>query len=631
VFPIGQLSLPPEVSDSRTVRFEDIERAESVHLFVDRVRAVRPDFHLTRLNAETVASICRRLEGIPLALELSAARADVLSLSAMLDRLDRQLPLLVGGPRDAPLRHQTQRGTIGWSYDLLGASAQETFRRLSVFADGFTLEAAEAMGIMGEQETTIDAIATLIDASLLHVRVQDHGGARYTMLDTVREFGIEQLVVLDELPDAAKAHARYFEGFVRLTEPNLYAGRDLPTWLQGLDDEQANLRAALTWSAIHDAALMASLVGGLSQYWLRRSMLKEGRMWSERLLGTSAGQTAGRAAALADLARMMTYQKDPEVIRVHEEAYAWAATEGDLYTQITIRAGQAVAALIRADPGEANWFLQEALRLSGSGPGVSGPGRMSTLQALEGFIAMELDDLDRAEAICVQSIEASAMRGDRGIPALAHRGIAGVAMRRGNAGLALIHHQRALSFYWEMGERWTLAVVLFELGIVMSTSDPETTARLYGASARLRNLLGVPEPDSGYTEFYRTRDVAIEAIGNDRWQAAWNVGLRMPTDEAVSFAMNLTIDLPSKVNQSQAESVPYIASNTRHVTWQGGLTRRELEVLALLVEGLSSKEIAESLRISYRTTTTYITSIFTKLNVSSRTAAATFAIREGLV
>ncbi|MFZ0190100.1 MAG: DUF4062 domain-containing protein [Streptosporangiaceae bacterium] len=258
----------------------------AVALFVACARDARPGFELTEANAAAVAEICRRLDGLPLALQLAAARLTVLSPAALLARLERRLPLLTHGPRDLPERQQTLRAAIAWSYDLLGAAEQRMFRQLAVFAGGFTLEAAEALTEGGPDDIDpLEPISSLIGQSLVFVQPLEETTPRYRMLETIREFGLERLEASGEAGQTHRRHAELCRDLAERAEPMLLtAGRR--TWMTKLEQALDNVRAALAWSLSADGVLAmgVALAGALGWFWLISGRLQEAESWYTEVL-----------------------------------------------------------------------------------------------------------------------------------------------------------------------------------------------------------------------------------------------------------------------------------------------------------------------------------------------------------
>jgi predicted ATPase len=338
--------------------------AEGVRLFVARAQAIEPTFALREANAEAVAAVCQRLEGLPLAIELAAARSAALPPAALLQRLGKRLPLLVDGPRDQPARLRTMRGAIAWSHDLLTQQEQALFRRLGVFAAGFALDAAEAVvGGDGLGSEVGGGVAALVDASLL--RREDapgEGEPRYAMLETVREYALEQLAASGEEPAVRRAHADYFLRLAEAAHDAAHQG----TYRSPLTVERANLRAALAWlETAEETERNLLLVGALWPFWYVHGPYQEGRGWVERALargGDASPMARGRAVfAWGQLAAM---QGDTARAAVcFEECLAVARAGGFTLGATGSLFGLASVAMQREDFAGADELVQQALEL----------------------------------------------------------------------------------------------------------------------------------------------------------------------------------------------------------------------------------------------------------------------------
>jgi predicted ATPase/class 3 adenylate cyclase len=304
-FVVPSLSLP---DPKRLPDLGTLSQCEAVALFIERSQAVKPDFAVTNANAPAVAAICVRLDGLPLAIELAAARSKLLPPQALLARLSQRLAVLTSGARDVPARHQTLRNTIAWSYDLLGAAEQQLFRRLSVFVGSCTLEAIEALcnALDSGAEEVLDSVTSLLDKSLLQQTEQEGEEPRLSMLETIREFGLEVLAMCGEMEVTRQAHAQYYLALAEEAEPEL-AGPQQGVWLERLEREHDNLRAALQWSVKQGGVgqhmeMVLRLSGALWWFWLVRGHLSEGGQWLEKALMESEGSmTLARARALQGL------------------------------------------------------------------------------------------------------------------------------------------------------------------------------------------------------------------------------------------------------------------------------------------------------------------------------------------
>jgi predicted ATPase len=280
-YPVPTLAVP---DPNRREPVPELIHYEAVRLFAERAQAAKPDFALTDENAAAVVEICRRLDGLPLAIELAAARIKLLPPQALLERLGDHLKVLTGGARDAPARQQTLRDAIAWSHDLLSSHEQTLFRRLAVFAGGCTLETVEAVAIAAGDLDILEGMGSLVDESLLR-QAEDAGGEpRYTLLETVREFSLDRLTVSGEERLIRSRHAAYFAGLAESLQPDIDGPEQVRT-AAALGAEQDNLRAAIAWAIEQlDAETALRLTGNLWGFWLVRSRQTEGRDWLERSL-----------------------------------------------------------------------------------------------------------------------------------------------------------------------------------------------------------------------------------------------------------------------------------------------------------------------------------------------------------
>jgi predicted ATPase/transcriptional regulator with XRE-family HTH domain len=325
LYPVSPLELP---ETGRLLPLAELGQTAAVRLFVDRVRAGKPDFALSEANAPAVVEIVQRLDGLPLALELVAARARALSPAALSVRLDRSLPLLTGGAQDLPYRQRTLRNTIAWSYDLLPPHEQTLFRRLGVFAGGCTLETAEAVAALDAPFEVLEGMVALLDTSLLQTREQE-AELRYSMLETIREFALERLTESGEEPVTRDRHARYFRDLAEGTGPRIFRIFAIgdPIQLGMIEREHDNLRAALGWSrdtGDHDTLLR--LVGALTLFWFYRGYLNEGQRWLEQALKTPPDAAAPwpRAWALTGSGLLANVCGETErAIEMLTASFAW--------------------------------------------------------------------------------------------------------------------------------------------------------------------------------------------------------------------------------------------------------------------------------------------------------------------
>lgn len=298
-FPISPFPLP---GSELLASAEAFAQGEAVELFIARARSVQPNLALTRDNLDAIARICIRLDGLPLAIELAAARSKLLSPKAILSRLEKRLPLLTGGGSDLPERHQTLRGAIAWSYNLLERDTQTLFRRLSICVEGFTLEAAAVTLLAGDNSpelelAILDQLAVLVDRSLVLRKDQPDGEPRFMMLETIREFGLEQLELSGRMWHVRQVHMRYYAKLAQNVEPRLTAAGQR-AWFERLESDQANLRLALAWAIEQQDDIGLAMATALIRFWDHHGHLQEGQMWLEAALSIGdSSPTALRAKA----------------------------------------------------------------------------------------------------------------------------------------------------------------------------------------------------------------------------------------------------------------------------------------------------------------------------------------------
>jgi predicted ATPase/class 3 adenylate cyclase len=325
---VGPLPLP---DPARHPDLDVLTASESVRLFAERAASVRRDFRITEENAAAVAEIARRLDGLPLAIELAAGRVKMLSAQALLERLERRLPLLTGGRRDLPERQRTLRGTIEWSHDLLEPEERRLFARLAAFRGGWTLESAEAVCGPGLSLDVIDGMGSLVDKSLIGQEQFREGKVRFRMLETIHEFAAERLAGSGELEDIRRNHAQHFRDLAEEAEPHL-TGEEQARWMQRLEREHENLRAALDWAESAPDADMALRIAAIWRFWQLSARLAEGRARLERILALPGAKSrdALRVRALGALGGILYWQNDFEGMGdAYEEAVEIAREVGE--------------------------------------------------------------------------------------------------------------------------------------------------------------------------------------------------------------------------------------------------------------------------------------------------------------
>ena len=487
-----QIAVPPltlpQVRDSRSVPAADSDSmtSEAVSLFVHRARAVDPTFAITEANQDAVAEICARLDGLPLAIELAASRAKVLSPRAMLARLNHRLALLTGGPRDAPARHQTLRGAIAWSHDLLTADQQTLFRCLAVFAGGFTLPAVTAItssaaeSVDAELSTELlDSLTALVDHGLVR-RLDEvtggggHGGddgtsaviSRFALLETVREYGVERLVDSPEHGAIRGRHATWMLTLVETAEPAL-VGPDQRAWFDRLEPERDNARAALTWlleTGDSDGALR--LAAALWRFWAIRGYLTEASDWLTRALALPAAPAApsspARAKALQHLGNVALDLGDyPRARERYHDALALRRLLGDQSGIATALNGLGLVAFYLGDYAAAQALHEESLAIRRELGEPLGIGNSLTNL---GSVASALGDTRGARALHQEALTTRQAMGDTTGVAYSHFNLGDAAVLDGDFAVAAVQLERALALFRDVGDKLGIAYALHGLG-----------------------------------------------------------------------------------------------------------------------------------------------------------------------
>jgi non-specific serine/threonine protein kinase len=617
-WPVAPLAAPAIGADgARELDWMDIARAAAVRLFVARAAAARPGFTLSAENAKPVAEICRRLEGLPLAIELAAARMRMLTPAALLARLGACLPELTDGPRDLPDRQRTLRATIAWSHDLLTADEQAIFRRLTVFAGGCALEAAEAVtgGVDAERSMAVYAgIASLADKHLLRQDEGPHGEPRLGMLETVREFGAERLAESGESGATRQAHAQVYLALVVEAEPAVHGGMEQATWFDLLAAELDNVRAALGWAAAGGEPLLAvRMAGTLWPFWDTRGYLSEGRDWLERVLAASETDAGPDRAKALHGAGVLAYRQGDvgKAAEFHERGLALYRGLGDRRGVASALNGLGTMAFNRGDLARAAALYEESLTLRRA-LGVK-QGAAGTLANL-GLMAHQQGDAGRAAALLEESLALAREEGESYAAAVALGNLGLVVREQGDIERAAALQEEGLQLDLALGNRHGVAASLEGIaGVLVAARRPAAAARLYGAARALREALGAPVPPGDLDDYDRDVADARAQLGEAAFAAAWEAGRTMTVQEAA------------------AEARAAAPSREASIRANGGLTPRELEVLQLMVAGLSDRRIADALFVSRRTANTHVQHIYGKLGVNSRAEAAATAVRRGLV
>jgi predicted ATPase/DNA-binding CsgD family transcriptional regulator len=676
----------------------------AVALFVQRAQAFQPDFRLTEANARTVAELCVRLDGLPLAIELAAARISLLSPQALLSRLDQRFIVLTSGGQDAPTRQQTLRNTLAWSYDLLDAGERQLLRYLSVFVDGCTLEGVEGLyQELGEQTLKVfDGLASLLDKSLVRRIELEEGEPRFDMLETIREFGQDALAACGETEAAQQAHALYYVRFAETVDLALQGPQDA-LWFASCKQEYANLRSAMHWLLKRGAIELALRLGvALWQFFWIQEGFQEGWRLLEQALACNVGvSVAVRAKAFATAGRLAGYQGNTDRgVSLCREGLALAKQIGDTrgIVRATFHLGE--VHYIKGDVVMALELFEESLELARKAgdqfvmacalygltqfpirKGDYAMTRQLTEEALRRFRALgvkhmmchalfhlagvliQQGNLESAQALVEEGLTLSRELGhDRMYMANI---LAEIRLLQGDVTSARQLFEKSLVYFQERANEKQAGWVLSFLGKVSAMQGDYQAAQAYYESSLLRNgevernlvPLDIPPALEGLaavvaaqgntawaarlwgmaealreerkdplaplyrSDYEQAVATARLRLGEQRFASAWAEGRTMTPDQVLATKEHTT-------NPAE-EHLAHPAKS--RAAFPAGLTVREVEVLCLVAQGLTDAKIAERLVISTRTVNNHLTSIYNKIQVSSRAGATRFAVEHQLV
>ncbi|MFN8474892.1 MAG: helix-turn-helix domain-containing protein [Anaerolineae bacterium] len=537
-FPVQPLPVPnPEHMPSLSA----IAEYAAIALFVERAVGVQPNFAVTDENALAIARICSRLDGLPLAIELAAARIKVFPPDDLLQRLDSRLKTLTGGARDLPARQQTLRDAIAWSYDLLGKSEKMLFRRLGVFVGGFTFDAAAEVcdrdGDLGID--VVDGIGLLLDKSLLSQQRSAAGEPRFGMLETIREYALEQLVESGEIDSIPRAHARHFLMLAETAEPEL-AGPQQKEWLDRLAADHDNIRAAHGWMlARGEIDWGLRFVRALWRFWYFRSHFREGHRWTEDTLARAETgvHTATYARALDAAARFADSQGDADNAAAYSEKSSQIFLElGDQRSAAYARYFLGLVVGENGDPPRAYALHQANLALFqslGDERGESGS------EVGLGMVAAALGDYSTARVHLERSAMLRRKLGDKSFLCYALGWLALVNVRLGDLGAARAALAEAVAVRRELADEGGLAAACEGLAAIAAAEGrPGTAARLFGTAETVREKVGVRLPPSEMAEYLHHVAIARTQMAEDEFAAAWAEGRAMSLEDALALALS---------------------------------------------------------------------------------------------
>ncbi|MCC6943138.1 MAG: tetratricopeptide repeat protein [Thermomicrobiales bacterium] len=622
-FPVAPLSLPAEGS------FEGggpEVASDATALFIQRAKAVNPAFAISDESAPDVARICARLDGLPLAIELAAARMKMLTPAALLDRLVDRFTLLTRDSRDMPSRLRDMRDTVSWSYDLLNDEERKLFRRLSVFAGGCTIEAATVVcrrvneSVQLTDQRVFEGISSLLDKSLM-IRIDGRpdGQVRFGMLETIRAYALELLNAHGETDQSNEALTHWLMTSTEAAFEEDMGSRQ-PHWSDRLESEQGNLRAALEWTIQQaDVEAAGQLIVSVVRFWVVRGYFAEGRAWTARALALDL--TSSSALARVQLFGSVNWLALFDGVTADHLALAEHALELALESDSPLHIGASymVLGLYREQVGDfagARQCFEEVLfHYQLAGDTVWPAYALNCL----GHVAYEQGDIEDAAIHLQNALAEFRSQGNTYGEGVALTNLAKVARASGESDLALDLFRQATESRWLHKDRPGLYGCLRGLASVLVLAERfEEAAYLDGAGERLRESIGASRP-AHRSRYDRALASARSILGSAAFEHAWQAGYGATLESIVAAIVRgaLPSILPEK---------PQIAAKATSI-----LTARELEVLALIRDGLSNREIGERLFVSERTAQTHVQHILDKLDVKTRAAAAAVGIERGLV
>lgn len=614
IFQVPTLSVPDA---DRHPPAAALHQYEAVSLFLDRAAAVKPSFMLTEANAETVARVCQRLDGLPLAIELTAVRLRALSVGEVLERLEDRYRLLTAGSPGVLPRHQTLRALIDWSYGLCSERERAAWAALSAFSGGFDLPAAEAVcatdGV--SSSTLLDTLAALVDKSILIA--DEHGGRiRYHMLETIREYGRDRLRESGTEPAVRKRHRDHFEQLVEQAREE-WCGPGQQRRMARILREHSNIRSVLDYSLTEPGQVEAGLkiAGALWFFWIATGLTAEGRRWLERLLELEAAPSTWRNRALWVCAYLCILQEDidgaepriAECRRAAEqhgdaESVAWAV---QLSGMAAMSVGELAKARAQLEDGLARHY---ACR--------DDTGTIDVCFYLVAVVAL-LGEPHRAATLCEETLARCDSQGERWLKSYMLWDLALVAWQLGDCTRAAASGRDGLRLAREFNEQWAIAFCIELLAWAAHAElRHRRAAYLLGCADSIWHRIGAPLFGMRHLLRYHEQCTsgARGTLGAEAFEAEFGKGKQTSLDQAISAALE----------ESQAPAGHAGAGADGAV-----LTPREIEVAGLIAEGLSNKAIAAKLVIAQRTVEAHVEHILDKLGFSSRTQVAAWVVETG--
>ena len=670
---IPTLSMPQH--DDGHAAPEEIAEYDAVRLFTERAAQSRAGFTLTQENASSIARLCRQLDGLPLAIELAAARVKVLSVEQILQRLGERFRLLIAPGQTVLPRQQTLRALMDWSYELLSDAERALLRSLSVFAGSFGLEAVvSTCGVEIDEYELIDLLGRLCDKSLMIMEERDRQ-ARYRLLETIRQYASEKLAEAGEIELVRVRHRDWYMALVEQAQSGLLGGEQAE-WLNRLEMEHDNLRAALEWTIRSEknagtALLMAAL---LWRFWDMHGYITEGRKWLEDALAAQGDVNPQvRARALSAAGNLAIDQGDyGAAVKLHSEALQLRREIGDQRGIGASLSNLGVIARSQGDYHRAVQLYEESLALFRQlGNDASTAGVLGNL----GFVVQGQGNYARAEELFSEAMDLSRKIGDTLGVVISLNNLGEVSQARGDYARAKEYYEQGLSLDEELGDKLGMvglinnlasvahyqgeqhkSAMLYRQSLLLSRDlghlpgiaecleglavaeaplDYNRATRLFGAAMQLREKIGAPVAPNERAEYEREIEALHTQLG-PVFEAAAEAGKALPLDVAIRVAMEIPAPstggfaLNGAISPGQEGTAQEPRSFDAHKNpWN--LTKREVEVLRLVAIGYSDLEVAESLSVSPRTVHAHLHNIYEKLGVPGRNAAGHKAAEYGLV
>ena len=604
---------------------EALAHNAAVTLFMQRAQAIAPDFILTETNAHIIAAICTHLDGLPLAIELAAARIELLSPQQLLRRLEHRLEVLTGGAQDLPARQQTLCSTLQWSYDLLSPGEQRLFRLLSVFVGGCLLETVEAVyrTLLDGATSVLDGVQRLLDSNLIFESKHPDGEMRLLMLETIREYGQACLASSGEAEATRQAHAEYYFALAEEAELRLISAEQLQ-WLDRLEQEHDHLRAALSWLLEKEQIELVLRLGRtLWPFWVQHDHLREGQRWLEKALNASSSvMTPVRAKALHAAASMAYYGGDlNRAAELCEEGLKLDRELGDKRGIAYALHGLGHIARTKGNYTALRALCEESLPLLQE---LGDPYQIGGVLYLSAYGFHAQGDDTRACAVANESLALAREVGERQRVADVLHALGLFAYTQGDYAAARTFYEESLIISRTVGEKWVAALCLVGLGaVVAAEGEPARAACLWGAAETLRTELGAFIPHAEQVPYESSMSTVRAQLSEDIFSSAWAEGRTMSLEQILANQQAMPSPRP-------VLTVPLSTATAFAPPLHARLTPREMDVLRLLAKGLTSAQIAEQLIISLVTVNSHVRSIYSKLGVTSRSAVTRYVMEHHL-